>query len=130
MDIAKSPIVLSGFGGLYEAAKSAAPLIRNMGTIGANLCQQVHCWHYRHPHRLRGRMICLRMGKRPCLALKGGSRYNAIMGTKVKIVGSDGTRTLSISDFYTPLGNALNRDQFLTEIAIPKPEQGCRQTLR
>ncbi|MFZ7110196.1 MAG: FAD binding domain-containing protein [Desulfatiglandales bacterium] len=149
VDIVKSPIVLSGFCALAEAAKSVAtPLIRNMGTIGGNLCQDVRCWYYRYPHQMGGRMICRRKGKGPCFAVKGDNRYNAIMGAKacfavcpsdtaialtalgsgVKIVGPNGTRTLPIGDFYTPMGYALNPDEILTEIKIPKPPQGCRQT--
>ena len=40
---------------LAEAAHSVAtPLIRNMGTVGGNLCQDVRCWFYRYPHALGG----------------------------------------------------------------------------
>ena len=43
---------------LAEAAHSVAtPLIRNIATIGGNICQDVRCWFYRYPHEI-GRASC------------------------------------------------------------------------
>jgi len=147
-DIARSQKVEKKFGVLAEAAKSVGtPHLRNMATIGGNLCQDVRCWYYRYPHHMGGRVICRRKGKGTCSAIKGDNRYNAILGAKscfavcpsdtaialsaleakIKIAGGDGTRSVSISDFFTPLGNSLNRDELVTEVRIPNPPQGCRQ---
>src|SRR3990172_9269965 len=47
-DLAESPIVKEKYGVLAEAAKSVGSLqLRNMGTLGGNLCQDVRCWYYR-----------------------------------------------------------------------------------
>ncbi|MDB9823280.1 xanthine dehydrogenase family protein subunit M [Deltaproteobacteria bacterium] len=148
-DIANSPEVLERFSILAEAAKSVAtPHIRNMATIGGNLCQDVRCWYYRYPHHLGGRIICHRKGKGPCHALKGDNRYSAIMGTKkcfavspsdtavalsaldaeIKIIGKKGERSVSIRDFYTPMGNILNKDELVTGIRIPLPHPHSRQS--
>ena len=148
-EIARSQEVEKRFRVLAEAAKAVGtPHLRSMATIGGNLCQQVRCWYYRYPHHMGGRMICRRKGKGPCFAINGDNRYNAIWGAKtcfavcpsdiaialaalearIKVVGLDGTRLVSISDFFTPLGNSLNQqDEMITEVRIPNPAQGCRQ---
>jgi xanthine dehydrogenase YagS FAD-binding subunit len=148
-DIAKSQNVEKRFGVLAEAAKAVGtPHLRNMATIGGNLCQDVRCWYYRYPHPLGGRMICRRKGKGSCFAVNGDNRYNAILGAracfavsqsdtaialsaleaKIKIAGAKGTRSVPISDFFTPSGNALKQDELVTQVKIPYPPQGCRQT--
>ncbi len=77
-DIAADPIVRKGFGLLAEAARSvASPQIRNMATIGGNLCQEPRCWYYRHPEN---RFDCLRKGGRACAALLGENRFHSIFG--------------------------------------------------
>jgi len=80
-DIAESPIVNERYGILADAAKSVAtPQIRGMATIGGNLCQDVRCWYYRHPHQVGGRILCLRKGAKICNALAGDNRYHSIFG--------------------------------------------------
>ena len=82
-DIAKSPMVKGDYKVLAEAAEAVAtPQIRNMGTIGGNLCQDVRCWYYRYPHHIGGRILCLRKGSGPCLAVSGDNRYHAILEGK------------------------------------------------
>ncbi|HUX39220.1 MAG TPA: FAD binding domain-containing protein [Rectinemataceae bacterium] len=77
-DIAADPLVLGRFGLLAEAARSvASPQIRNMATIGGNLCQEPRCWYYRHPEN---RFDCLRKGGRACAALLGENRFHSIFG--------------------------------------------------
>ena len=66
---------------LAEAAHSVAtPLIRQLGTVGGNLCQDVRCWFYRYPNEVGGRLDCARKGGSECYALKGDSRYHSIFG--------------------------------------------------
>ncbi|MCX7857689.1 MAG: FAD binding domain-containing protein [Deltaproteobacteria bacterium] len=78
-DIAKSPLVKEKYGLLKEAALSvASPQIRNMGTIGGNLCQDVRCWYYRYPHQIGGKLICYLKGGKTCYALTGDNRYHSV----------------------------------------------------
>lgn len=66
---------------LAEAAKSVAtPLVRNMGTIGGNVCQDVRCWFYRYPHEIGGRLDCARKGGEQCYGILGDNRYHSIFG--------------------------------------------------
>lgn len=66
---------------LSQAAHSVAtPNIRNVGTIGGNLCQNVRCWFYRYPHAIGGRLDCMRKGGHECFAIRGDNRYHSIFG--------------------------------------------------
>ncbi|HEY3357150.1 MAG TPA: FAD-dependent oxidoreductase, partial [Polyangia bacterium] len=55
----------------------ASPEIRNMGTVGGNLCQEPRCWYYRSPD---DRFHCLRKGGDKCGAVMGENRYHSIFG--------------------------------------------------
>ncbi|MDL2263362.1 FAD binding domain-containing protein [Synergistaceae bacterium OttesenSCG-928-I11] len=80
-DVAESSAVLKYAPILAEAAKTVAtPLIRNVGTLGGNICQDVRCWFYRYPHEVGGRLHCARKGGDTCYALQGDNRYHSIFG--------------------------------------------------
>jgi CO/xanthine dehydrogenase FAD-binding subunit len=79
-------IVRSGKLEKYPLLKKAAssvgtPQIRNMGTIGGNLCQDVRCWYYWYPHRIGGRLTCYLKGGDICYALIGENHYHSIFGS-------------------------------------------------
>lgn len=95
--VAESPIVREKYKILADAAKSvASPQIRNLATIGGNLCQEVRCWYYRYPHQIGGRILCMRKRRdrcfdvtpdesakgesKRCSALLGDNRYHSIFG--------------------------------------------------
>jgi xanthine dehydrogenase YagS FAD-binding subunit len=148
-EIACSPLIKEEYAALSQAAHSvASPEIRNMGTIGGNLCQDVRCWYYRYPHQLGGRMLCLRKGAGPCHAIKGENRYHALLGAKkcfavcpsdtaialsalqasIEILGAKGTRSIAVEHFFAPLGNALGPEEVVKEIRVPPPSPDCRQS--
>jgi xanthine dehydrogenase YagS FAD-binding subunit len=148
-DLIAHPLIRKGFPSLSTAAEAVAtPEIRNMATLGGNLCQDTRCWYYRYPHYVGGRIICHRKGKGPCQAAKGDNRYHSVFGGKVcfavcpsdtaialtalnanlEISGPQGIRNVSINEFYTNLGNILEPGEVLTRILIPHPASGARQT--
>jgi xanthine dehydrogenase YagS FAD-binding subunit len=147
-DIADSSILSARYPLLAEAARSvASPQIRNVATIGGNLCQDVRCWYYRYPRHIGGPIWCARKGRGPCQAIRGDNRYHAIMGGKkcfavcpsdlavalaaldarVVIAGSAGDREMAVSDFYHPLGKGLNAGEMVREVKIPALEAPARQ---
>ena len=147
-DVALHPLVKKKYPILSKAAESVAtPEIRNMATLGGNLCQDTRCWYYRYPHQMGGRIICYRKEKGPCQAVKGDNRYHAIMGAKacfavcssdtaialsaleaeLVIKGPQKVRRVFVDEFFTPLGNSLKPDELLTHIEIPRPAAGVRQ---
>lgn len=138
--LAESDLVNKEFKVLAEAARSVGtPQIRNVATIGGNLCQDVRCWYYRYPRKLGGAMDCLRKGHGGCLAIKGDNRYHCIMNGKgcfavcpsdtavalaaldarIKVAAPDGERSIHATDFFSPLRNALGANEMVTEIEIP-----------
>lgn len=80
-EIAKSDLVREHAPALAEAAHSVAtPLVRNMGTIGGNICQDVRCWFYRYPDEIGGKLDCMRKGGEICYGILGDNRYHSIFG--------------------------------------------------
>ena len=57
------------------AASIATPQIRQMGTLGGNLCQRPRCLYYRS-----SLFPCLKKGGRECFVVLGESRYSAVLG--------------------------------------------------
>ena len=80
-ELSENEAVKANAPALAEAAHSVAtPLIRNMGTVGGNVMQDVRCWFYRYPNEIGGRLDCARKGGAECFALKGDARYHSIFG--------------------------------------------------
>jgi xanthine dehydrogenase YagS FAD-binding subunit len=74
-DIAAHAVIREKFAALAEAARLVGtPALRNMGTIGGNLCQRPRCWYFR-----RG-VPCLKNGGSGCAAVTGENQYHAIFG--------------------------------------------------
>ncbi len=81
VQVAESPAVKARYPMLSEAASAVAtPQIRNMATIGGNLCQDVRCWYYRYPHPIGERIFCYLKGGKSCYALTGENQYHSIFG--------------------------------------------------
>ena len=77
-DVALNGKVKGKYAALAEAASRVAhPHIREMGTIGGNICQLPRCWYFRLPNN---RFYCLRKGGKECYALTGEGRYHSIFG--------------------------------------------------
>lgn len=126
---------------LAETAKRVSnPQLRNMGTIGGNICQQVRCWYYNKPE-----FFCYRKGGPVCYQPGGDNRYGAILEQKVcnavvasdmavsltalnatlTVQGMEGTNEVAMKDLYVTLGTVLKPDEIITAINIPEtPSKG------
>ena len=115
-DIASSADIQKGYPALAQAALNvASPQIRNMGTIGGNLCQRPSCWYFTQES-----FDCLKRGGTTCPAKEGENEYHAIfgndgpcvmahpsslapalvaLGAKVRVAGPAGAKEF---DFFTP----------------------------
>lgn len=148
-NMVRSPLLNEKYRLLSEAAHSVAtPQIRNVATLGGNLCQNIRCWYFRYPRNIGGPVQCLRKGNGPCLAVKGDNRYHAIIGGKkcfavcpsdvavalaaldarIKIAGPDGERIIEVPDFFHPLGINLAKDEMVSEIQVPAKRIPSQQT--
>jgi xanthine dehydrogenase YagS FAD-binding subunit len=67
-----SDIIRQRFRILSQAARQIGTTqIRNMGTVGGNLCQRPRCMYFRHPD-----FPCYKKGGRKCYAVGGEHRYD------------------------------------------------------
>ena len=77
-DVAMDKAVKDKYAALAEAAyRVASPHIREMGTIGGNICQGNRCWYYWVPDN---RFYCIRKDGKMCYAPVGENRYHSIFG--------------------------------------------------
>lgn len=141
-EIAAHSDVRTNFPALAEAVQEAAsPQIRNLATIGGNLCQRPRCWYFRGG---LGLLPKDEAGKD--LVGDGDNRYHAILGNEgpakfvspstivpaliacgasIRLEGSRGKRELPLQKFYlTPKTedereHDLKPNEILTEIVIP-----------
>ncbi len=149
-DIARSGPIRSKWSILAQAAHAVgSPQIRNMATLGGNLCQEVRCWYYRYPAGLGGSIDCLRKGGPRCPAVKGDTRYHAIfegrgcfavcpsdaavalaaLDASAVLGGPGGScREIAVQDLYTPLGTVLEPGEVLTAVSVPRTAGGSRST--
>lgn len=146
-EIVNSTTVSGTYPALSQAARQVAtPQIRNMGTIGGNLCQGVRCWYYRYPDQMGGRYTCLRKGGTTCYAASGINTYHSIFGApkgcycvnpsdiatalvalNASIVTN--SRTIPIESFFDALtGTVLQSGEVVTEVDVPIPPSGNKQT--
>ena len=124
---------------LHAAMGVASPQIRNMGTVGGDLCQRPRCWYFRQGFGI------LAQEKDQSLVPNGENRYHAIfpkapayyvnpsslapaliaLGAKVKIAGPNGNRELPVEQLYVvPNSNSarelsLAPNEIVTEIMVP-----------
>ncbi len=78
-DLARDDFVNARLPLLAEAARAvASPQLREMGTVGGNLCQETRCWYYRYPDDT---FHCHRKGGELCAAAVGDNRYHSIFGS-------------------------------------------------
>ncbi len=147
-DIAEHPLIQEKYSVLAQAVASiATPQLRNMGTIGGNICQRPRCWYFRGSE-----YHCLKKGGDMCYAVEGLNKYHAILGggpcyivhpsdtapalmalnASVEIWSPDGERTLPLETFFQlpednlARENILQPNEIVTRLYIPRPEQGTR----
>lgn len=139
-DLEENPVVRQKYPAIAEAAASVgSPQIRNVGTVGGNLCQRPRCWYF------RGDFPCLRRGGEHCSAAIGQNTYHCILGgdpcyvvhpsdlavpllaygAKLEIVGPKGRRVVSMDDFFVlpevdvTRENILQTGELVTAVQVP-----------
>jgi 4-hydroxybenzoyl-CoA reductase beta subunit len=135
--LAEHPLVKESFNALSQAAASvASPNIRNLATIGGNLCLDSKCWYYNQSSLFRkGRSACFKRGGDRCYVVKGGKFCYALvaadtvaalvaLGAEARIISATGERTVPVAEFFTGQGDTLNvisPEEMVTEIHVPTP---------
>ncbi len=147
-ELADSPEVKKSYPVIAKTADEiAGPQIRNMATIGGNLCQRPRCWYYRGGFGL--------LAKGPngqSLVPEGDNRYHAILGNSgpayfvspstlaplfvalggvARLVGPNGKREVPLEKFFlipkseNEREHDLKANELITEVIIP-PLAGAR----
>jgi 4-hydroxybenzoyl-CoA reductase subunit beta len=121
--------------GLWQAAAQIATVhLRNMGTLGGNLCLDTRCTYYNQNHEWRKAIdFCLKKDGDICWVATASKRCVAVsstdtapaliaLGAKVKLVSVRGEREVPLAALYNNDGiDYLTRraDEILTEVAVP-----------
>jgi xanthine dehydrogenase YagS FAD-binding subunit len=141
-ELADNVNVAKDYPALADALNDAAsPQIRNMATLGGNLCQRPRCWYFRGGFGLLPKN---ESGKD--LVIEGENRYHAILGNdgpakfvspssivpvliaygaSVRLTGSKGSRELPLERFYVIPKTATEREhdllpnELLAEVIVP-----------
>ena len=127
---------------LTEAAKTvASPILRNMGTLGGNICLDTRClWYNQSLTWRKGCGFCIKKDGDLCHVAPGGTKCWAAfsgdtppallcLGAEIEIVGLSGARRIPLADFYTKIGDTykkLERNELVTRIFLPETAANLR----
>tara|TARA_Y100000590_G_scaffold69602_1_gene75970 strand:+ start:131 stop:1144 length:1014 start_codon:yes stop_codon:yes gene_type:complete len=116
-------------------ASISSPPLRNMGTLGGNLCVDTRCTYYNQTEEWRRSIdYCMKESGKICWVATKSPRCWAhsatdaapilcSLGARVRLISSQGERIIPLVDFYFDDGiDYLKKghDEILTEIIIPK----------
>jgi len=123
---------------LWQAAMQVAtPHLRNMGTLGGNLCLDTRCTYYNQNYEWRKAIdFCMKIdgdicwvatASKRCLAVSSTDTAPALisLGARVRLVSASGEREAALADLYRNDGiDYLTRrpDEILAEVLLPKNE--------
>jgi 4-hydroxybenzoyl-CoA reductase subunit beta len=157
----RSPEIAQKYAVLHQAAKTvASPLLRNMGTLGGNICLDTRClWYNQSLGWRKSCGFCIKSPRRAnigfagdpeekdgdlCHVAPGGTKCWAAFSAdtppallcleaEIEIAGPAGTRQVPLSEFYTNVGDArmkLERNELLTRVLLPARTSGWRGVYR
>jgi len=141
-EIAESPVVRRHYPVLAEAAATvASPVLRNMGTLGGNLCLETRCLWYNQSYTWRQSCgFCLKKDGTICHVAPGGQRCWAVWSSdtapalltleaELGIASPRGARWLPLDQFYKNDGMdrvRLAKDEIVTGVRVPARTAGLR----
>ena len=140
-ELAASPLVATYAAVARAASLAASPLLRNVGTVGGNLCQHTRCWYYRGEE-----WHCWLGGGDTCYAQIGDHRKHnlepgdcisahpsdlapalAACGATVEVRAARGVREVPLLELYRrPTADdrsllALGRGELVVAVTLPAP---------
>jgi xanthine dehydrogenase YagS FAD-binding subunit len=149
VEISEHPQVKQHYPMLAQAAGDAAsPQIRNVATLGGNMCQRPRCWWFRNGF---GLLATGPNGK--SLVLDGDNRHHAILGNdgpayfvspstvapvliaynaRIRLLGPEGPRELPLDKFFVipktegEREHDLRPNEIVTDIIVPPAASGAR----
>jgi 4-hydroxybenzoyl-CoA reductase subunit beta len=145
-EIERSEHIRRDYPVLHEAAKTvASPILRNMGTLGGNICLDTRCLWYNQSLTWRTSCgFCIKKDGDLCHVAPGGTKCWAVfsgdtppallcLDAELEIAGPTGTRRVALRDFYTNVGDGrmkLAKNEMVTRIFLPERTAGYRGVYR
>jgi 4-hydroxybenzoyl-CoA reductase subunit beta len=142
-NIVENETIREHYSGLWQAASQvASPQLRNMGTIGGNICLDTRCNFYDQSEDWRKAInYCLKKDGEICWVVTKSKTCRAVsstdtapalisLGARVRLVSAKGERVIDLKDFYRDDGTdymVRRPDEILTEIILD-PMNGWRST--
>jgi len=133
-EVASDPRFRNGMTALAQAASQVAtPQIRNMATLGGNLCLDTRCNYYDQTYEWRKAInFCLKKDGTTCWVAPGSPKCVAVsstdtapaliaLGARVRLVSRAGEREILLSDLYNNDGMDYIRrrpDEILAEVLL------------
>ncbi|MGH7676509.1 MAG: FAD binding domain-containing protein [Gemmatimonadales bacterium] len=136
--LAASPSVRRSYSAVANAAELVStPLLRNMGTLGGNLCLDTRCNYYNQTYEWRKAIdFCMKKDGTICWVAPSSPRCWAVsssdvapvmvaIGAHYRLVGPGGERVVPAGRFYANDGiNYLTKqpDEILVDVRLPAPD--------
>src|SRR5271166_3930227 len=152
-ELAEAKTDLAAYPVLTEAANEAAsPQIRNLATMGGNMCQRPRCWYFRN-----GMGLYPKAPNGKSMVVEGDNRYAAILGNdgpayfvspstiaavliaygaKIRLYSAtasgSGVRELPLEKFFVipaaqgQLEHDLKPDEMVIELIVPPPSKSLK----
>jgi 4-hydroxybenzoyl-CoA reductase subunit beta len=123
----------------------ASPVLRNMGTIGGNICLDTRClWYNQSLTWRKGCGFCIKKDGDLCHVAPGGTKCWAVfsgdtppallcLNAEIEIASAGRTRRIPLSDFYTGLGDnyrKLQANELVTRVVLPASSADYRGVYR
>jgi 4-hydroxybenzoyl-CoA reductase subunit beta len=131
---------------LTEAAAAvASPVLRNMGTVGGNICLDTRClWYNQSLTWRKGCGFCIKKDGNLCHVAPGGTKCWAAfsgdtppallcLNAEIEIAGPEGGRRISLRDFYTGDGENYRKllpTELVTRVFLPAESADYRGIYR
>ena len=144
--IEKSTYLRQHYPVLTEAAATvASPVLRNMGTVGGNICLDTRClWYNQSLPWRKGCGFCIKKDGNLCHVAPGGTKCWAAfsgdtppallcLNAEIEIAGPDGRRRVSLRDFYTGDGENYRKllpTELVTRVFLPAESADYRGIYR
>jgi 4-hydroxybenzoyl-CoA reductase subunit beta len=144
--IEKSAYLRQHYPVLTEAAATvASPVLRNMGTVGGNICLDTRClWYNQSLTWRKGCGFCIKKDGDLCHVAPGGTKCWAAfsgdtppallcLNAEIEIAGAGGTRRVRLQDFYTGDGEnyrTLLPAELVTRVFLPAESADYRGIYR
>jgi 4-hydroxybenzoyl-CoA reductase subunit beta len=145
-EIEHSKILQENYPVLTQAAATvASPVLRNMGTIGGNICLDTRCLWYNQSLTWRKACgFCIKKDGDLCHVAPGGAKCWAVfsgdtpaallcLDAEIEIASAWGVKRMPLREFYTGIGDnyrKLQPDALLTRVILPASAAGFQGAYR